>query len=214
MRMHEVGPLQVGDQVYVFASPRFVPLLDRLFASPAALTERDLDYFGEFTVDPARPIGDIARSYGVAIAADEEMVSIGDYIARRLGYALGRGDRLLVAPVELIVREVDEKGAPISVGLALEPSPASAPKLPIFQNFRQIAAALRARLERRKEERKVPTRVEPAGEAESGAPLAASPEAEPFRPVRNEAVADRPREGGDAVTVSAGYPPARESSEI
>ena len=148
MRIHEAGRPVEGDQVYIFALPRFVPLLDRLFASPAELTERDLDYFGEFAVDPARPMGELAAMYGVAVAEDDAAVSIGDHLARRLGAPLGRGDRLLASPVELIVREVDDDGRPVSVGLAVEPSPASSRRLPVFQSFAEIRATLRARLSR------------------------------------------------------------------
>ncbi|MEE2691285.1 MAG: potassium/proton antiporter [Pseudomonadota bacterium] len=149
MRIHEVGRPEAGDQVYIFTVPRFTPLLDRLFASPAELTERDLDYFGEFTVEPQRCIGDLAKAYDIAIAETDAAMTIGAYLERYLASPLGRGDRLLLAPIELIVRDVDEDGHPTSVGLALEPSAASAPRLPIFQNFRQIAAAWQERLSRK-----------------------------------------------------------------
>jgi len=171
MRLHEVNRLEARDQVYIFTVPRHVPLLDRLFASPAELTERDLDYFGEFTIDPARRIGDVAKTYGAQIPADEEALTISDYLARELTSPLGRGDRLLLAPVELIVRDVDEKGRPMSVGLALEPSEASAPKLPMFQNFRQIAAALKERVQK--------PAAAPPGEIAAAENVAEKPEASP-----------------------------------
>jgi cell volume regulation protein A len=149
MRIHEAGRLNPGDYVYIFATPRFIPLLDRLFASPAELTDKDREYFGEFAIDPARPIGDVAKGYDLEIAVQEAGMPVGDYLKEQLGTPLGRGDRLLLPPVELIVREVDEDGEPQSVGLGLEPSPASTPKLPLFQSYREIVAAIRARLNRR-----------------------------------------------------------------
>src|SRR5690606_34166842 len=40
MRVHEAGQPQPGDYVYIFAMPRFISLLDRLFANPAEMTDR------------------------------------------------------------------------------------------------------------------------------------------------------------------------------
>ncbi len=146
MRLHEAGHLVPGDYVYIFATPRHVALLDRLFASPLALTERDHEYFGEFAIDPARPISEVARTYGCRIAGEEAELSVGDYLARRLGTSLARGDRLLLPPVELIVRDLDDRERPLAVGLALEPTAVSIPKLPLFQSYQEIVLGLRSRL--------------------------------------------------------------------
>lgn len=153
MRVHEAGPPQPGDYVYIFAVPRFIRLLDRLFANPAEMTDRDQDYFGEFTIDPTAPIGEVARTYGFEVPADRVEVPVADFLKRRLGPTLGRGDRLLLPPVELIVRDVDEDHGKLSIGLALGPSSASVPRLPVFQNYREIIAAARRWLERRSAKR-------------------------------------------------------------
>lgn len=149
MRVHEAGQPQPGDYVYIFAMPRFISLLDRLFANPAEMTDRDREYFGEFTIDPTAPIGDVAKSYGFDIPADRADVPVSEFLRRRLGATLGRGDRLSLPPVELIVRDVDEDGGQLSIGLALEPTSPSVPKLPFFQNYQEIVAAVRRWLERR-----------------------------------------------------------------
>ena len=158
MRIHDAGRPQPGDYVYIFAVPRFIPLLDRLFANPAELTDKDLEYFGEFTVDPAHTIGEVARTYGFEVAAEDAEVPIGDFVRRRLGTPLGRGDRLPLPPIELIVREADDDGGPLSIGLSVEPGPASIPRLPLFQNYREIMAGVRAWLKRRSAARLNPSR--------------------------------------------------------
>lgn len=149
MGIHDAGALQAGDYVYIFTMPRFIRLLDRLFADPAAMTEEDREYFGEFTIDPVAPIGDLAKTYGFDVPADRADVPVADFLRRRLGSALGRGERLVLPPVELIVRDVDEDSGRLSIGLALEPSAASVPKLPFFQNYAEIVAAIRRWLARR-----------------------------------------------------------------
>lgn len=149
MRVHDAGRSQPGDRVYIFAPPRLIHLLDRLFASQVKLTDRDLDYFGEFTIDPGKPIGSVASAYGFEVPADEAQVSVGDFLIKRIGTSLGRGDRLMLGPVELIVRDLDRDSGRLSIGLGLEPTPASTPKLPIFQSFQEITAGIRSWLKRR-----------------------------------------------------------------
>ncbi|SLN32943.1 potassium/proton antiporter [Oceanibacterium hippocampi] len=149
MRVHEAGRLQPGDSVYIFAPPRLTGLLDRLFASKIELSESDLDYFGEFEIDATQSIGNLADAYGFEIVPDEREVSVGDFLRKRLGNPMGRGDRLVVGPVELIVRDIDIDNDRMSIGLAVEPTTASTPRLPLFQSFQEISVALRAWLKRR-----------------------------------------------------------------
>lgn len=178
MRIHDAGRPQAGDQVYIFTVPRFAPLLDRLFASPVELTDKDAEYFGEFSVDPAKPMAALAATYGVAIAAEDADTPIADYLLKRLGGTLGRGDRHLIAPVELIVREVDEQGRPVALGLGVAPEETAAARLPFFQNFRQIAEALRNRLTPRPaaDPEPAPDGETPASPAAEAADKKAAPE--------------------------------------
>lgn len=150
MRIHDAGRLEAGDYVYIFVPPNFIALLDRLFASPAEIGDADSDYFGAFTLDPGRAIGEVARSYGFSVEEEAAGLSVADYLRRRLGGALGRGDRLPLPPVELIVREVDEEHRVVAVGLGLEPAEDPAARIPFFQSYREIAAALRRRTARRR----------------------------------------------------------------
>lgn len=149
MRTHEAGCLQPGDHVYIFAPPRLTRLLDSLFANQVTLTERDLEYFGEFEIDATRPIGSVADAYDFEVGPDERELSVQDFLKKHLGGSLGRGERLTVGSVELIVRDVDVNHDRTSIGLALEPTPASTPRLPIFQSFQEIAAGLRSWLRHR-----------------------------------------------------------------
>jgi cell volume regulation protein A len=115
-----------------------VRLLDRLFARPADLDPSDRDFFGDFVIDPDTRISDLAEAYGFAVSAEEAKLSVADFIHRRLHGTVEIGDRISVGTVELIIRELDDSGEIASIGLAVEPSRAARPKLPLFQSRGEI----------------------------------------------------------------------------
>jgi cell volume regulation protein A len=119
MKCQQARQLQPGDNVYVFTAPRFVRLLDRLFAGPTPVEADDRDFFGVFDVDPSQSAHSLAEMYGVELAADISNTSIADFIASRVGGHAEVGDRVALGAVELVVREVDEAGKAAAVGLAI-----------------------------------------------------------------------------------------------
>jgi cell volume regulation protein A len=148
--VHSAGRLQPGDHVYIFALPREVRLLDRIFASPAELRPDDREFFGDFVLDPKAPLAEVAKAYGFAPAPADEGLSVGELVLRELGGIVEIGDRFAYGPVELIVSTVDEEGRLKAVGLALEPTPPLRHRLPLFQTRREIAAVLRRWWRRRR----------------------------------------------------------------
>jgi cell volume regulation protein A len=126
MRYQYAGKLRPGDQLYLFASPRFLRLLDRLFASPAPLDSSDLDFFGAFTVAPETSLRKLAEAYEIPVEDNEADSSIVDYILKRVGGHADVGDRVALGDIELIVRDLDDAGAIKSVGLSVEPRSARA----------------------------------------------------------------------------------------
>jgi potassium/hydrogen antiporter len=148
LRLHEAGRLRAGDYVYIFAPPKLVRLLDRLFARPADLDPSDRDFFGDFVIDPDTRISDLAEAYGFAVSAEEAKLSVADFIHRRLHGTVEIGDRISVGIVELIIRELDDSGEIASIGLAVEPSRAARPKLPLFQSRGEIRDTLARLLSR------------------------------------------------------------------
>jgi len=144
MRPQYAGRLEAGDLVYLFASPRNIRLLDRLFASPALLEDDDKDFFGEFIIDTTQPIGQLAQAYGVAVPADRQ-VPIGAYMLQRLGGHAEVGDRVAMGFLELIVREIDEGGAVTAAGLALAPDEASPVAWPVLGGVVDFVAVLQGR---------------------------------------------------------------------
>ena len=59
MRPHNFGRPQAGDQIYIITTPRYLPLLDRLFAASSA-GPTDPRLYGEFALAPEAGLEDIA----------------------------------------------------------------------------------------------------------------------------------------------------------
>ncbi|WP_206455582.1 potassium/proton antiporter [Aurantimonas marina] len=142
------GRLRAHDYVYLFISPRYPPLLDRLFASPARLSPDDAEFFGEFSVDPAAPASRLVTAYDADLTEAEKEVSISDMMIGRLGGRAEYGDRVTVRPIELIVRETGTDGIVVDAGLSLEPKGDRSGQFPLFLNLNDLLALAR-RLRRR-----------------------------------------------------------------
>ena len=142
MRYQYAGRLQPGDQVYLFTPPRHLRLLDRLFASPASLDEHDAGFYGEFTVDPGKTLQELGKSYDIPADGPDPDATIAEFIEGRLGARGDIGDRVGLGDIELVVRDVDDRGEIKSVGLSFEPRPPKSFRLPIF--LREFLVRLRA----------------------------------------------------------------------
>ena len=149
MRPHNAGRPKPGDQVYIITTPRYVPLLDRLFGGPAAAAIDDPRLYGEFALEPDARLKDIGAAYGIQIAAADADLSVGALFRRELAGDIEPGDRVAYGPIDLVVRETDEDHAIKEIGLALQPMRQAPPWIPLFQNQRDIAASFRRWRERR-----------------------------------------------------------------
>jgi potassium/hydrogen antiporter len=147
MRYQYAGRLKAGDYVYLFISSRYPRLLDRLFASPVPVDEDDAEFFGAFSIEPSRPARELASAYDITLSEDEADMTIDGLLSHRLGGRAEFGDRVLLGTIEVIVRDVDDKGRVTSAGLSLDPD-ANRPNIPAFLSFREMVAATRAWLRR------------------------------------------------------------------
>lgn len=148
MRYQYAGRLKAGDYVYLFISSRYPRLLDRLFASPLPVSEDDAEFFGAFSIDPSRPAKDLAAAYDIKLAADEETMTISALLTKRLGGRAEYADRVVLGPIEIIVRDVDDDGDISSAGLLLDPE-SSRPQIPVFLSFREMLYAAGSRIRRK-----------------------------------------------------------------
>jgi cell volume regulation protein A len=143
MRFQDTGRLVAGDHVYIFVPDRYPRLLDRLFASPVEVDPEDKDFFGAFAVDPARPASELDDAYGVGLTDEERKMTIGTLVTERLGGEAEYADRVMIGPIELIVRDVDEKGRIASLGLSIDPAPRPQ-DVPVFLSAGEILDRFRA----------------------------------------------------------------------
>ncbi len=146
MRFQFAGRLTEGDIVYIFVPDTYPRLLDRLFARQERLSPDDADFFGAFTIDPSQPAGALADAYGAVIGAGERGHSIADLMQERLGGRAEYADRVALGPVDLIVRDIDERGRVVEAGISLEPRPE--PPVPAWISPATLLKRLAARFRR------------------------------------------------------------------
>ncbi|RUT33167.1 potassium/proton antiporter [Arsenicitalea aurantiaca] len=138
MRYQFAGRLQEGDLVYMFIAPQYVRLLDRLFASPKKLTQDDADFFGKFSLDPAKPVSALVDAYGLRAVPEQHLDhSIADFMKQRLGGTAEVGDRVNCGSVDLVVRDIGTQGEIKEVGLAVDQME-SQPHIPLFLSGGEI----------------------------------------------------------------------------
>ncbi|MDR7034054.1 potassium/proton antiporter [Mesorhizobium sp. BE184] len=131
MRFQDMGRLAAGDHVYIFVPDRYPRLLDRLFASRAVVDPEDAEFFGAFAVDPNRSGEELEAAYGPGLTLEEQKLTVAELVTQRLGGKAEYADRTSIGPIELIVRDVDEKGRITGLGLSFEPT-APVARVPVF----------------------------------------------------------------------------------
>jgi cell volume regulation protein A len=149
MQFQYAGRPKAGDHVYIFVSDKYPRLLDRLFASKAPVAADDADFFGAFGIDPARPASELALAYGTVVNEAEAKLTIAQFMVERLGGRVEYADRLPLGDIELIVRDLDEQGHIIEVGVSVEPQIAP-PRIPVFLSAAEMLANLRSWLAKRR----------------------------------------------------------------
>jgi len=148
LKPQDAGRLLADDLVYIFVSDRYPRLLDRLFATKVSLAADDEEFFGAFTVDPDHLASEISAAYGAELREGEADLTIAQLMLARLGGHAEYADRVLLGPIELIVRDTDDKGVIDSVGLSLEPQEL-APSMPLLLTAGEIKDRIAAILRRR-----------------------------------------------------------------
>jgi cell volume regulation protein A len=122
--VHNAGPLQPEDRVYLFAPARQLRLLDSIYTRPG--DPDDPQVYGDFALKPETTVGDFEREYGIPLDAAPER-TMGELLAGEFHGQPVPGDRIVLDRVELVVRSLAQDGAIAEVGLILEPPPRARP---------------------------------------------------------------------------------------
>jgi cell volume regulation protein A len=131
----EPGKLEVDDYVILLVPPEQRYAVDRLFAAGSSKGHQ-IEGLGEFMFDPAAPFELIAKEYGLPLPTDAKGLTVGDWLARRIGRLPVVGDRVKLAPVELTVRAT-EGDRITQVGLELEEAKTRLPLLRWLERMRR-----------------------------------------------------------------------------
>lgn len=100
--LEDVRALSAGDAVLVLGDPGAINVMEKLFGRRAAHTGSAS--LGDFQIKGETPVEAVAGLYGFEAPPG---LSIGDYLARRLGRLPATGDRVRAGAVELIVAQSD-----------------------------------------------------------------------------------------------------------
>jgi cell volume regulation protein A len=152
LRPHRAGRPRPNDQIYIVTTPAYVGLLDRLFAAPAEGAQ-DPALYGQFVIEPDAPLGQLAASYGAVVSEADGVLTVRDYLRRELAGDIEQGDRVRLGPVDIVVRSVDDKHEIREVGLAVESVPVTRPRIPLFQNPKELRALAAEWFARRRKRR-------------------------------------------------------------
>ena len=168
MRYQYAGRLRENDLVYLFITPSYSRLLDRLFASRAPVDPDDAEFFGAFSLSPLRPASDLDAAYGPGLLSEQEKtMTIAELMRQRLGGKADYADRVRLGSLILIVRDLDEHDHISAVGMSLE-AIEPAMNLPIFLNMHEIAAWLRDAFRRRRKQADAPVPRASSGSEKEG----------------------------------------------
>ena len=112
------------------------------------MSSDDAEFFGVFPIDPSRPAAELSASLRFRLSnPTERQLTIAELMRGRLGGQADYADRVVIGPVELIVRDVGDDGAVIAAGLSLEPD-ANRPSIPVFLSLAEVIAYAPAALAR------------------------------------------------------------------
>ncbi len=141
MRLPNIRQVQAGDYVYLFAPATQLRLLDKLFGGAWHLAADDREFFGDLVLEPDVTVGVLAEMYGLPLALDNAKLTLGDLFKREFRQP-ELGDRISMGAVDLIVRDIRD-GMVSCIGLALEPTRITRPRVLLFQPPGDIIAVLR-----------------------------------------------------------------------
>lgn len=104
--------LRAGDVAWYILPDDQVDKMARYFAENSSSALVNFNYFGEFTVDPAGRVSDLAKAYGLKLTPQEEALSLSELFELRAeGTSWVEGDRVTVGDFMLIIKELNPDGS-------------------------------------------------------------------------------------------------------
>jgi cell volume regulation protein A len=125
MTPEEARGVHEGDHVYLLAPQDKATSLDRFFANLPPPSSPDPELLGDFFIGGDATLASLAEIYGIAVAPEQQAMTVADLFDKRLGRAPRAGDKIRLGDVVMVVHRVKDEHA-LTVGLQLadeEPKP-------------------------------------------------------------------------------------------
>lgn len=97
--------LKLGDVLCVISRNADLAVLNRLFSGEASL-KQEMAFFGSFTLNGDAMLSDVAKAYGLTVSAGEENMTLGEFLALRVGGHPVVGDHIDWHGIHWVVSEV------------------------------------------------------------------------------------------------------------
>ncbi len=105
----EAEPVQAGDYVYLLAPPEKAEALDRFFVDMPPPVPPDPSLIGDFFLAGDITLAALAETYGIAVPAELEDLSLADYFDISLDHAPKQGDRVTLDAITLVACSIGGK---------------------------------------------------------------------------------------------------------
>ena len=112
--------IEAGDSIYVISPQEKVSLVNQMLLPTDDVAELEqARYFGDFTLNGDAIIDDVADMYGGEVPSTAKQMTLSQFMGIRFRNQCVVGDRIFFGPLELVVKEVDDMGAVLKIGLRI-----------------------------------------------------------------------------------------------
>ena len=112
--------IEAGDSIYVISPQEKVLLVNQMLLPTDEVAELEqARYFGDFTLNGDAIIDDVADMYGGEVPSTAKQMTLSQFMGIRFRNQCVVGDRIFFGPLELVVKEVDDMGTVLKIGLRI-----------------------------------------------------------------------------------------------
>ena len=112
--------IEAGDSIYVISPQEKVSLVNQMLLPTDDVAELEqARYFGDFTLNGDAIIDDVADMYGGEVPSTAKQMTLSQFMGIRFRNQCVVGDRIFFGPLELVVKEVDDMGTVLKIGLRI-----------------------------------------------------------------------------------------------
>jgi cell volume regulation protein A len=110
--------LKIGDVLCVISREEDLEQLNQIFSGETKLAKAQQAFFGAFVLNGDAPLVEVAKAYGLTVSGRQQHLTLGEFIARRVGGHPVVGDDVDWHGIHWVVKEV-EGDSIIKVGMRL-----------------------------------------------------------------------------------------------